>query len=219
MDKIYNTVLFDLDGTLTNPKIGITTSVAYALKHFDITVTDLDSLIPFIGPPLLDSFAEFYGFTPENAQLAVDKYREYFAVKGLYQNEIYVGIEDMLKKLKACGKRLILATSKPEVFAKIIMDNFNLTQYFDAIIGATEDKSRNNKGAVIAHALATCGVLDKNSTVMVGDRKHDLIGADQNGLDAIGVLFGFGDHTELSSYPNVAIVKTVANLSDYLCNH
>lgn len=218
MENIYNTVLFDLDGTLTNPKLGITTSVAYALKHFGIVVDDLDSLIPFIGPPLVDSFAEFYGFDPEKAQLAVDKYREYFSVKGLYQNAVYAGVPEMLAKLKENGKKLVVATSKPEVFARIILDHFNLSTYFDHIVGATEDRSRNNKGAVIAHALATYNI-SCNNTVMVGDRMHDLIGATENNLPAIGVLYGFGDFAELSQYNPISIESTVSSLSDFLLNH
>ncbi|MFI3228790.1 MAG: HAD family hydrolase [Bacillota bacterium] len=215
---MYNTVLFDLDGTLTNPKLGITTSVAYALAHFGIAVDDLDSLIPFIGPPLVDSFAEFYGFNPEKSQLAVDKYREYFSVKGLYQNEVYAGVPEMLSSLKARGKKLIIATSKPEIFARRILDHFDLSKYFDDIVGATEDRSRNNKGAVIAHAIATCDI-SCNSTVMVGDRMHDLIGAAENNLPAIGVLYGFGDAAELSQYNPISIEGTIASLSAYLLAH
>ncbi len=218
MEKIYNTVLFDLDGTLTDPKIGITTSVAYALEHFGITVSDLDSLIPFIGPPLLDSFAEFYGFDPQKSQLAVDKYREYFSVKGLYQNEVYAGIPKMLAELKNCGKKLIVATSKPEVFARIILDHFNLSEYFDYIVGATEDPSRNNKGAVIAHAIKICDI-DTNTAVMVGDRKHDLIGAAENNIPAIGVLYGFGDMAELSKYNPTSIQQSVKALHEHLLKH
>ncbi len=218
MEKIYNTVLFDLDGTLTDPKIGITTSVAYALEHFDITVSDLDSLIPFIGPPLLDSFAEFYGFDAQKAQLAVDKYREYFSVKGLYQNEVYAGIPKMLAELKASGKKLIVATSKPEVFARIILDHFNLSDYFEHIVGATEDPSRNNKGAVIAHAIKICDI-NINSAVMVGDRKHDLIGAAENNIPAIGVLYGFGDMEELSKYNPISVQQSVKTLHNYLLKH
>ena len=134
---MYKYILFDLDGTLTDPGTGITNSVAYALARWNIHVEDRRTLYRFIGPPLQDSFREYYGFSPEDALKAVDVYREYFLEKGLYENEVYPGVEDMLKTLKAQGKTLILATSKPEEFAIRILKHFGLDGYFTVMAGAS----------------------------------------------------------------------------------
>ena len=143
MDKKY--ILFDLDGTLTDSMAGITKSVQYALKKFNIKVNDLNDLCKFIGPPLNESFMEFYNFSEEDAAKGVDFYREYFAEKGIFENKPYENIDKLLKKLKAAGKILILATSKPEPYALRIMDHFNLSQYFDFIAGSTLNGSRSKK--------------------------------------------------------------------------
>ena len=150
MDRKY--ILFDLDGTLTDPMQGITKSVRYALNSFGIEVDDLCKLIPFIGPPLKDSFKEFYGFNEEDAIVAVEKYREYYRIDGIFDNKVYEGIEECLKALKKEDKILVLATSKPEVFAKKIMDHFNLSKYFD-FIGGSELNGRSKKGEVIEYVL------------------------------------------------------------------
>lgn len=190
-------ILMDLDGTITNPKLGITKSVQYALRNFDIHVEDLDTLINFIGPPLLHSFQEFYGFSKEEAGEAVKKYREYYSEKGLYENEEYEGIRELLTKLKDAGKTLIVATSKPEFFADKILGHFKLKDYFDDICGASLDDTRLTKEAVIRYALEKNGITDYSRVVMVGDRKHDVIGAKAVGLKSIGVLYGFGSREEL----------------------
>ena len=143
MDKKY--ILFDLDGTLTDSMEGITKSVQYALRKFNIKVNDLNDLCKFIGPPLNESFMEFYNFSEEDAAKGVDFYREYFAEKGIFENKPYENIDKLLKKLKAAGKILILATSKPEPYALRIMDHFNLSQYFDFIAGSTLNGSRSKK--------------------------------------------------------------------------
>ncbi|WP_019805925.1 HAD family hydrolase, partial [Streptococcus mutans] len=194
---MYQTILFDLDGTLTNPSLGITNSLAYALEKFNIEVTDKKELYRFIGPPLQDSFENFYHFSKEDSLKAVDFYRDYFRHKGLYENEVYQGIPDLLERLKAQGKKLLVATSKPEEFARQILKHFELFDYFDLVAGASMDGSRRLKGDVIAHALTTAQVSDLSATIMIGDREHDIIGAKKNGLDAIGVLYGFGNREEL----------------------
>ena len=209
---MYNTILFDLDGTLTDPGLGITNSAAYALKKHGIEVTDRTVLYPFIGPPLLDSFQRFYGFSEEQSEQAVADYREYFQEKGLFENEVYSGVEELLQHLKESGKRLIIATSKPEEFAVKILKHFGLASYFDYIVGATMDSSRSKKGDVIAYALEVCGITDKTDVVMVGDREHDVLGAKENGLDSVGVLYGYGSREELEKAGATCVAEMVEDI-------
>ena len=213
---MYEYILFDLDGTLTDPGIGITNSVAYALKRWNIEVEDRKSLYRFIGPPLQDSFREYYGFSQEDALRAVDVYREYFREKGLYENEVYPGVEKLLQVLKEQGKTLILATSKPEEFAVRILRHFGLDRYFTVMAGATMDPSRSKKGDVIAYALRESGVTEVSKAVMIGDREHDIFGAKQNGLDSIGVLFGYGDREELEKAGATYIAATVEDILNHV---
>ncbi|MCB5153532.1 HAD family hydrolase [Streptococcus mutans] len=213
---MYQTILFDLDGTLTNPSLGITNSLAYALEKFNIEVTDKKELYRFIGPPLQDSFENFYHFSKEDSLKAVDFYRDYFRHKGLYENEVYQGIPDLLERLKAQGKKLLVATSKPEEFARQILKHFELFDYFDLVAGASMDGSRRLKGDVIAHALTTAQIADPSSAIMIGDREHDIIGAKKNGLDAIGVLYGFGNREELKKAGATYIATNVEELQGRL---
>lgn len=209
---MYNTILFDLDGTLTDPGLGITNSVMYALKKWNIEVENRTSLYPFIGPPLMYSFQTYYGFSAEQSEKAVRYYREYFREKGMLENEVYEGVVELLKSLKSAGKRLIIATSKPEEFAIKILEHFGLARYFEYIAGATMDTTRNNKSDVIAHALKSCGITDVSDVVMVGDREHDVLGAKQNGLHSIGVLFGYGSREELEAAGATYVAETVADI-------
>ncbi len=213
---MYDNILFDLDGTLTDPSVGITNSVAYALEKFRITVEDKKILYKFIGPPLVESFSKYYGFSNEDAEKATAYYRETFSVKGLYENEVYLGVIELLKTLKSKGKRLILATSKPEKFANEIMRYFDLTKYFDYICGATFDSTRNTKDAVIEYALKEANITDKSKTVMIGDRHHDIDGAKTNGLDSIGVLYGFGSIEELTEAGATYIAESVEDILKYV---
>lgn len=213
---MYNTILFDLDGTLTDPGIGITNSVAYALNKFGISVADKTELYKFIGPPLKDSFMKYYGFNQSKALLAVDYYREYFRDKGIFENKVYDGVQKLLSDIKNSGRKIALATSKPELFAKQILDYFNLTEYFDFVGGATMDSSRNTKGDVINYTLQNLKIKDLSTVVMVGDREHDIIGAKQAGIDSIGVLFGYGDRKELENAGAVYIAKTVKEIINYI---
>ena len=208
-------VLFDLDGTLTDPGEGITNSIVYALDKFGISVSDKKDLYKFIGPPLYDSFVKYCGFSHENANLAITYYREYFAPKGLYENTVYKGIEDMLGFLAEKGVKLIVATSKPEKYARAIIAHFALDRYFDDIIGATMDEKRNTKDAVIAYAIEKCKIVPQNA-IMVGDRLHDVLGAKANGMRSIGVLYGFGSYKELSDAGADMIVKDVEQLKKTL---
>lgn len=209
---MYKYILFDLDGTLTDPGLGITNSVMYALRKFNIEVEDRASLYKFIGPPLLDSFEQFYGLSKEDSELALKYYREYFRPHGLYENEVYDGIEELLIALKQQGKSLILATSKPEEFAIEILKHFKLDKYFDFIAGATMDEKRVKKADVIAYALDSCEISDLSTAIMVGDREHDVLGAKQVGLDCIGVLYGYGDYEELKKAGATHIVENTKDI-------
>lgn len=215
---MYNTILFDLDGTLTDPGIGITNSVAYALSKWNIEAKDRSELYKFIGPPLLDSFSEYYGFSEEQAQEALKYYREYFRSKGIYENEVYPGVVKMLESLKSSGKKIVLATSKPEDFAVIILKHFDLYKYFDFVAGATMDEKRTKKGDVIAYAMESCGITEANlkDVIMVGDRKHDVLGAKENNLDCIGVLFGYGDREELEAAGAKFIAEKVEDILTFI---
>lgn len=214
MNRKY--ILFDLDGTLTDPMQGITKSVRYALNTFGIEINDLCELIPFIGPPLKDSFKEFYGFNEEDATTAVEKYREYYRVDGIFDNKVYEGIEECLKALRKEDKILVLATSKPEVFAKKIMDHFNLSKYFD-FIGGSELNGRSKKGEVIEYVLKS-RQINSGDAIMVGDRMHDIIGAHEHNLPCIAVEYGYGNIKEFKQYHADYIVKTVNELQELLCN-
>ena len=209
----WNTILFDLDGTLTDPAEGITKAVEAALNHYGITVADRAALHKFIGPPLDESFPEFYGFDAARTAEATEVFRAYFDRQGWRENIPYPGVEDMLRDLRAAGKRLLVATSKPEVFALRIMEHFGLAQYFDHICGAPMDNQEGaKKAAVIRDALRRAGVEDLSTAVMVGDRRHDIDGARQAGLEAVGVLWGYGDLQELEASHPVHIVESFDGL-------
>jgi len=208
-------ILFDLDGTLTDPKDGITRSVAYALDYFGIHVEDTDTLINFIGPPLWESFKVFYGFDDEKANEAVKKYRERFCDTGLYENDVYDGIADMLSELKKEGFRLAVATSKPWIYAKKIVEHFELDSYFEMIAGSEMDGTRVKKDEVIAYALENLG-MKADETVMVGDRKHDIWGARLNNVRSVGVLFGYGSSEEFEAAGADYVVENVNELYEYL---
>ena len=213
---MYKYILFDLDGTLTNPELGITNCVMYALEKFGIKENDRKKLHPFIGPPLTYSFQNFYGLSEKESKQAVAFYRERFSVKGLYENEVYVGVPEMLQNLKEQGKKLIIATSKPEEYTIKILKYFELYKYFDFVAGATMDGSRGEKSEIITYALEIGSIEDKFQTVMIGDRKYDILGAKENGLDSVGVLFGFGDLEELTKAGATYIAENVEDILKYI---
>ncbi|MBO9732570.1 MAG: HAD family hydrolase [Chitinophaga sp.] len=208
----YNNVLFDLDGTLTDPKTGITKSVQYALAKAGIVETDLDRLIPFIGPPLQQSFMSYYSFTEAQAWEAVHAYREYFKVTGIYENQRYEGIPELLTRLQQQGRRLFIATSKPTVFAQVVIQHFELAPYFAGVYGSEMDGTRADKGELIRYVLDTEQLTPAN-TIMIGDRKHDIIGAQKNNIACIGVGYGYGSTNELTAAAPDFIFHSVAELS------
>lgn len=193
----YKYALFDLDGTLTDPGEGITRSVQYALAKFGINVENRQELFCFIGPPLHESFEVYYGFSRPDAMKAVEYYREYYAVKGIFENLVYDGIPEMLAKLRDSGVKICLATSKPEIYAKQILEHFGLDGYFTAVAGSEMDGTRTKKAEVVERALMLLGNPDIKDCVMIGDREHDVLGGAAHGLDTVGVLFGYGSREEL----------------------
>ena len=212
---MYQTVFFDLDGTLTDSAPGITNSVAHALKKWKIEVEDHSTLNVFVGPPLAESFAKYYGFTPEECKKAIAYYREYYTDRGMFENSVYPGIEELLAHLKNTGRKVVVATSKPEMFAVKILEHFHLAQYFDRIAGASMDGSRVEKADVLRYAIEAGG-YDLSEAVMVGDRENDIRGARENQLRSIGVLYGYGSRAELEEAGADKIVETVEELKKYL---
>lgn len=195
----YDHVLFDLDGTLTDPGSGITRSVQYSLKKFGIDA-DLADLRKFIGPPLYDSYVEYYGFTKEESVQAVAYYRELYKDGGaMYDCKVCDGIPGLLGKLKAEGVDLIVATSKPLVMAEKILEKFDLAKYFNAVFGCELDGRRTKKEEVIEYALEK-HPIDLSRSIMVGDRMHDINGAHLNHLPAIAVMWGYGSREEFAEY-------------------
>ena len=204
----YTTILFDLDGTLTDPKMGITKSVQYALRKFNIIEEDLDKLEPFIGPPLANSFMELYSFSKLESKKAVEYYREYFKDTGLYENELYAGMNELLEMLINQKRVLMVATSKPTIFAERVLKYFNIDKYFEFICGSNLDGTMSDKSEIIRYIVKEKN-LNKQRTVMVGDRKYDIIGAHNNGIDSIGVSYGYGSEKELKNIKPTHIIKSV----------
>ncbi len=210
MERIKN-VLFDLDGTLTDPAEGITNALMHAQRRLGMAVSPREDLYVFIGPPLIETFMSEWGLTRAESEQALVYYREHFSTKGLFENVPYEGIGQALAELKGAGLRLFVATSKPEPLSLRILEHFDLLPYFEAVAGSTMDEQRTKKGEVIAYALQTFH-LDPAETVMVGDRKHDVIGARENGLPCLGVLYGYGSREELTAAGAAALVADVGEL-------
>jgi phosphoglycolate phosphatase len=212
---VYDLCLFDLDGTLTDPKIGITKSFQYALSAYGIH-EELDNLTKFIGPPLRESFRESYGFSDSDIELAVAKYREYFADTGIFENTIYPGIPETLRVLKDSGKTLAVATSKVISYTNRILMHFGLDGFFAFVSGDEMDGSLTKYGKrdIVRIALDALDLDRKLSVVMIGDRKHDIIAANENGIDSIGNTWGYGSRHELESAGAIWIVDSI----DELCH-
>ena len=213
---MYKTVLFDLDGTITDSEPGIIACVQHALRQFGIEVEDPKTLRPFIGPPLRDSFREYFQMTPEEAEQATEFYRQRYAPIGKFECSVYPGIPQLLRRLHETGRTVILATSKPEGFAREILEHFDLLQYFDLIGGATLDGSRDTKEAVLQYILDSGRVPDRQDAVMIGDTKFDMIGAAAFSLPAVGVLYGFGSRQELEENGALFLAEDAAELERYL---
>lgn len=202
-------ILFDLDGTLTDSGEGIMNCAVYALSHFGIEAPPKDQLRTFVGPPLTHSFAKF-GVPKDQLEEAIRLYRRRYIPIGRFENRPYPGIRELLEKLRADGHKLYVATSKPEGMSIEILEYFGLAQYFDLICGASTDLSRNSKEAVIAHLLSQCGTQE--NAIMVGDTAFDVIGAKEHGIPTVGVSWGYGLVEDMCNAGAVAIAYSMDQL-------
>lgn len=212
----WSCVLFDLDGTLTDPYEGITKSIQYALERMGAAVADRRELAGMIGPPLRDSFMARYGMTGGQAEEALAHYRAYFGQTGLYENRVYDGAPEMLARLRGAGLRLALCTTKPEVYARRILAHFGLDGYFDAVGGPQLDGTHDQKGDLMAHMIAEGMVDAPERCLMVGDRRFDVEAARANGVAALGVSYGYGSLDELRACGPLAIVDSPAAVADWI---
>ena len=216
IDRIDN-ILFDLDGTLTDPKEGIINSFLYALEKLGIREENINELDALIGPPLRDSFASRYNLTADIVEKAVVCYRDYFSTKGIYENKIYTGVDELLESLHSKGYKLFVATSKPTTFSEKIVQHFNLDKYFIKVIGSNLDNTRNDKSEIISYLVSTQGLKVENC-IMIGDRKHDIIGAKNNSMRSIGVTYGYGTLEELKQHQPDFIVNNFGELKSIFIN-
>ena len=213
---MFDLILFDLDGTLTDPKEGITNCVKYALSHFGIEENDETTLLKFIGPPLYDSFREIYGLSHDEANLAVEKYRERYSIKGIFENAVLDGAIDILKALKTAEKITSLATSKPLVFAEKIVKEYGLYKYLDYVIDADLKGGISYKDEVINEVLRVVKPEDLSKVVIVGDRKHDILGAKKCGISSIGVKCGYAEDNELEASGADFVFNNLHEVKDFL---
>lgn len=214
MTDNFDTLLFDLDGTLTDSTEGIVRCLEYALERMGFDIPEDTN--KFLGPPLYRSFAEFCGMNEEQVNEAVRIFRERYSTVGLFENRVYEGVPEMLKRLRDGGKRIMVATSKPEVYAVRIFDRFGLSQFFEIVGGANINGTRNDKDEVIEYVLGKAGISDRSSVLMIGDRRQDVIGAHKTGLKCMGILWGFGSIEELTEAGADFIAKTPIKAADML---
>ena len=212
---MYKYVFFDLDGTLTQSEFGIINSIVYALNKMGIEVEDRESVKRFIGPPLIVAFKDFYKMSEEDAEKAAGYYRECYKAGEIFNAPLYDGIEDTLKKLKEAGKELYVVTSKPAVFAERIVEHYDIAKYFEEVIGPDLSDKSYTKDELVAAAMAktTTGEPDLSEYLMVGDRYYDIDGAKANGIDSVGVLFGYGTRDELEKAGATHIAETPADIT------
>ena len=213
----YDLVLFDLDGTLTDSQEGIVNSVRFALQHFGIKTNNSEDLNRFLGPPLWNSFKEFCGFNEAQVNEAVKIYRKHYDKKGIFENRLYDGICKVLEDLKILGVEMAVATSKPTKYANIILEHFGISRYFSLIAGSEMDGTRSNKAEVIAYVLDNLDYGRKKKSAMIGDRKHDIIGANSHNMDSIGVLWGYGSRAELEAAGATKIASGTNELQHIIC--
>ena len=213
--KKYDVIAFDLDGTLTNPERGLLSAFVYAFKKLSVPYESKEALKRYIGPPLYDEWMKDFGWTFDEAAHAVEIFREYYNIYGWWDNEVYPGIDTLLSELKARGKKLVVATSKPEVTAKKVLRFFGLDKYFDYIAGASMNGSEDLKWQILTRALEKVGA-EKSSSILVGDRKYDAEGAKICGIDSLGVLWGHGSREELEKAEFEYISETVESVLETL---
>lgn len=214
---MYDTILFDLDGTLSDSAEGILNCVEYALEHMGYSAPR-EELFCFIGPPLRDMFMQKFGMDEETALRAQAKYRERFSVQGILENTMYEGVDEMLRKLSAAGRRLAVATSKPTEFSRRIIESYGIADCFELVLGSEFDGRRHSKTVVINDVLQELGIAgeEKSRVVMVGDRDYDVVGANNCGIDCVGVYYGYAEPGELEAAGAVKTVATVRELEEFL---
>ena len=213
--KDYRVIAFDLDGTLADPAAGLLPTFAYALSKMGVDYGTRDSLRRYIGPPLVSAWREDFGFSEEELRRAMDYFHEYYDVYGWWDNTLYPGIPDLLAALKRAGKKVLLATSKPQRFAGRILPRLGLSPYFDAVVGALSDGERDKKWEVLSAGLSLLGEKPEDA-VLIGDRRFDAEGAGRVGADAVGVLYGHGSEKELREATFLALVRTADELKPLL---
>lgn len=215
MQKDY--IFFDLDGTLTDSQEGIKAALRVMLEHFDMKLSDSE-LMKFIGPALWESCPKYLGFSHEKTEEAISVFRDFYREKGIFINKVYDGVFEMLETLKKAGKKLVLATGKPEEQAKIVVNHFNLAKYFDFIGGSTFDESRAKKSQVIEYAMKNCGLTsaDTSKIIMIGDRENDISGAHKNGIEVIAVLYGYGNKQEFTEAGADYICETTKDICNLI---
>lgn len=214
--KKYNTIFFDLDGTLTDSSPGILNSVKYALTEMGREIPEEKVLGEFLGPPLTDSFRQFCGMTDEEAQEAATLYRQVYKDKCITENSLYDGIVQTLERLKKAGKNLAVATTKPIFLADKIVTHYGIRDFFTDVCGASPDGSGGDKAAVIKMALEVCGETDLSKALMIGDRFYDIEGAKTVGIDSVGVLYGYGSRPELEKAGATYIVSNAAEIANLI---
>lgn len=214
--KKYQYLFFDLDGTISDSAPGIVGSVLYAAEQMGTAPGDPKALLKFVGPPLPESFREHFGYSPAEIEQAVPHFRRYYQEKGIFENTMYEGMDSLLEAVTKAGFTCVIATSKPEPFARVIIERYGLHEHFRYIAGSTIEETRTKKDEVIAYALESCGITDPSTVLMIGDRRHDVLGARKNGIDCVGVLYGYGSREELEEAGAIAIAETVPTLMDYL---
>lgn len=211
----YNYIFFDLDGTLINPKDGITTAVQHALKQYNIHEHP-DNLTHFIGPPMDKAFQEYYQFNEKQSKEAVQHFRDYYVPKGMFKSEVYNGIVTLLEKLQKENKAVCVVTTKATYQAEKLLAHHKLEKYFQHIIGSKPDLSDTDKTTLIKQALSFFPDKKKSEFVMIGDKKFDITGAKNNGIDSIGVLYGYGSREEIASSKPTYVVNSIEELEKYL---
>lgn len=208
-------ILFDLDGTLTDSKQGIINSIHYTLAKMKLKENNIN-LDRLIGPPLSESFEKYFGLDNKTARYAVAVYREYYAIKGIFENKVYPGIKELLKSLKDNNKTLICVTSKASFYAEQILEHFKLSQYFTRLVGSNMDLTCTHKIELIKNALSYFPDNNNHDIIMIGDRADDIIGAKENNIASIGVLYGYGSTQEIIAEQPNYIVDSVKELEKIL---
>ncbi len=215
----YHTILFDLDGTLIDPKEGIFQSVQYALEKLQKPGLEDRELHFFIGPPLLLSFQKYCNFDEKTGKRAIDLYRKNYQAKGIYKNILFGGIHELLLTLKQKGCKCYVATSKPTVYAKQILENLEISQYFTEIVGSNLNLTRTSKSEIIRAVIGQITQEEKSQVIMIGDTKYDIEGAHSENIDSIAVLYGYGKKDDFKGTSQIKMVKNVEELSHFLLDN